>query len=263
MTSDPIRIGCAGWAIPKAHAASFPGSGSHLERYAQVFNALEINSSFHRPHRRATYERWAASVPAHFSFAVKAPKRITHELHLVGTEMALDEFLTQADGLGPKLGPLLFQLPPKFGFDPLMVRAFFAALRARHGGDVVCEPRHADWFALAADDLLAEFRIARAAADPALVSAEPGGWKKLVYFRLHGSPRVYWSEYTPRPDRPICGAVDARRQSCALGLVHLRQHGVRCGNCECAGDAKCCRETRVDRMKEARGAVIRSVNQLR
>ena len=57
------RIGTAGWSIPRQHAAAFPAGGSHLERYAQRFNAVEINSSFYRPHRRATYERWAASVP--------------------------------------------------------------------------------------------------------------------------------------------------------------------------------------------------------
>jgi uncharacterized protein YecE (DUF72 family) len=221
MTTDPCRIGCAGWTIPKAHAASFPPSGSHLKRYAQIFNAAEINSSFHRPHRRATYERWAASVPDGFSFAVKAPKTITHELRLVGAEAELDEFLAQARGLGQKLGPLLVQLPPKLGFDTDTVRAFFAVLRARHDGDVVCEPRHADWFTPPADDLLLEFRIARVAADPAVVAAaaEPGGWKDLIYFRLHGSPRVYWSEYGPEQidwfaEKLVRAAKDARAAWC-------------------------------------------------
>ena len=54
---DGLRIGTAGWSIPKEHAAPFPTTGSHLERYGAVFNAVEINSSFYRPHRRATYER--------------------------------------------------------------------------------------------------------------------------------------------------------------------------------------------------------------
>jgi uncharacterized protein YecE (DUF72 family) len=221
MNDASLRIGCAGWTIPKAHAASFPASDSHLERYAQVFNAVEINSSFHRPHRRATYERWAAGVPDGFVFAVKAPKQITHERRLAGAEAPLDEFLAQAGGLGGKLGPLLFQFPPKFAFDAGTLRTFFAALRARHDGDVVCEPRHADWFAPAADDLLAQFRIARVAADPAPVdaAAEPGGWKELVYFRLHGSPRVYWSDYGTEQidrfaDKLVRAAKDARAAWC-------------------------------------------------
>ena len=77
-----IRTGTAAWSIPKEHAAPFPVAGSHLERYGAVLNAVEINSSFYRPHRTTTYERWAASVPEDFRFAVKVPKAITHEHRL-------------------------------------------------------------------------------------------------------------------------------------------------------------------------------------
>jgi uncharacterized protein YecE (DUF72 family) len=73
-----IYVGVAGWSISKEHAARFPVEGSHLERYAQVFNAVEINSSFYRPHRPQTYAPWAASVPDGFRFAVKMPREITH-----------------------------------------------------------------------------------------------------------------------------------------------------------------------------------------
>jgi uncharacterized protein YecE (DUF72 family) len=199
-----MRIGCAGWNIPARHAALFPPSGSHLERYAQRLTAVEINTSFHRPHRQSTYRRWAAAVPNSFAFAVKAPRRITHELRLAQAEDALDEFLAQASGLGAKLGPLLFQLPPGLAFDPSLARSFFGALRARFDGSVVCEPRHPGWFAGQADDLCEAFRIARAAVDPARVEAagRPSGWRGLTYFRLHGSPQVYHSQYGPdRLDR--------------------------------------------------------------
>jgi uncharacterized protein YecE (DUF72 family) len=192
-----IRIGCAGWTIPKQHASLFPPSGSHLERYAQRFPAVEINSSFHRPHRRTTYEHWAAMVPDGFIFAVKAPREITHARRLEEIDLPLDAFLAQVTALADKLGPLLFQLPPSLQFDPARAGAFFAELRARFAGIVVCEPRHPDWFTAAANDLLTQYRISRVAADPPVVptTAEPGGWNGLVYFRLHGSPRVYYSEY--------------------------------------------------------------------
>lgn len=193
------RIGTAGWAIRKEHAALCPGPGSHLERYARRFNAVEINSSFYRPHRRATYGRWASSAPLDFSFAVKMPRAITHELRLVNADAAVDAFLEQARGLGGKLGPLLVQLPPRLAFDRDIAETFFAALRARHSGDVAFEPRHASWFAPDAEAVLIGHRITRVAADPAVVSAaaEPGGWTGLQYFRLHGAPRVYWSNYEP------------------------------------------------------------------
>jgi len=197
--AEQLRIGCAGWTIPKQYATSFPPSGSHLDRYAQRFAAVEINSSFRRPHRRTTYERWSAAVPDGFAFSVKAPKEITHSLRLAGADAALDGFLEQVAGLGSKLGPLLFQLPPSLAFDPRPVGAFFAALRARFDGAAVCEPRHPDWFAASAENLLTEFRISRVAADPPVTRAAvvPGGWAGLAYFRLHGSPRVYYSEYPP------------------------------------------------------------------
>ena len=83
---DTIRIGCAGWNLPKAHADAFPPEGSHLERYAGVFDSVEINSSFYRSHRAQTYARWAASVPPTFRFAVKLPCTITHAHRLGGTQ---------------------------------------------------------------------------------------------------------------------------------------------------------------------------------
>ena len=197
MTIPQIRIGCAGWAIRKQHASLFPVAGSHLARYAQAFNTVEINSSFYQPHRRATYERWAASVPENFVFAAKMPKQITHELRLAAAEPVIDVFLSQVSGLGPKLGPLLVQLPPSLVFDLPTAQDFLTVLRARFSGGVVCEPRHATWFTAAADALLTDFQVARAAADPPLggASFEPGGWQGLHYFRLHGSPRVYYSDY--------------------------------------------------------------------
>ena len=105
--------------------------------------------------------------------------------------------LSEAGALGTTLGPLLVQLPPSLCFDTVVAEAFFAALRARFSGDVVCEPRHASWFSDAAERLLVAARVARVAADPPPVpqAAQPGGWPGLVYYRLHGSPEVYTSAY--------------------------------------------------------------------
>jgi uncharacterized protein YecE (DUF72 family) len=195
--SSNVFIGCAGWSIPREHARHFTADGSHLEKYASRFTAVEVNSSFHRPHRPTTYARWAASVPGDFRFAVKVPKEITYALRLIEADDLLDRFLAEAAGLGDRLGPLLVQLPPSLAFSASVVRTFFKALRARFVGDVVCEPRHVSWFEPAADRLLAGLRVARVAADPAVVptAAEPGGWEELRYYRLHGSPRTYYSSY--------------------------------------------------------------------
>jgi uncharacterized protein YecE (DUF72 family) len=199
ISSSAIHIGTAGWSIPKEHARSFPAEGSHLQRYSRVFNAVEINSSFYRPHQRATYERWAASVPEDFRFAVKVPKAITHERRLKEADAILDRFLAEVGGLGCRLGPLLLQLPPSLSFQQGTSDAFLAELRHRFAGSLVCEPRHASWFTNDVDGLLQELHIARVAADPSRVpgAGEPAGWRSLSYYRLHGSPRIYYSPYAP------------------------------------------------------------------
>ena len=158
---------------------------------------MEINSSFYRPHQFKTYQRWADSVPEGFGFAVKVPKAITHQLRLRDSEAALDEFLGQCAGLGDKLGCLLIQLPPSFAFELAVANVFFTHLRQRFTGSVAVEPRHESWHG--AQALLIEHRIARVAADPSPISegTVPGGWDGLLYYRLHGSPRIYHSAYTP------------------------------------------------------------------
>lgn len=200
MTAPGPHIGTAGWSIPRAVSGRFPAEGSGLERYAAVFGAVEINSTFYRPHRGATYLRWAACTPGGFRFAVKAPRAITHEAGLTAGADAMMRFLAELDPLRAKLGVVLVQLPPSLAFDPAVAEAFFGTLRKREPRlQLACEPRHASWFSPAAHALLAGLRIARVAADPARhpLAGEPGGWTDLAYFRLHGAPRMYFSAYGP------------------------------------------------------------------
>lgn len=170
-----LRIGTAGWILPAQARDSFPAGESHLARYSALLNCAEINSSFHRPHRRATYERWAATVPDHFRFSLKVPKEITHVKRCSGCYDVLARFIDESASLGSKRAVLLVQLPPTFRFDRSQMERFFSDLRSLYNDFAVCEPRHASWFASDADVLLREFRIA--------------------YFRLHGAPRTYYSRY--------------------------------------------------------------------
>jgi uncharacterized protein YecE (DUF72 family) len=194
-----LFIGTAGWNIPRLHRERFPADGSQLRRYAARLNAAEINTAFYRPHAPAVYERWAATVPASFRFAVKMPKVITHERGLLRARDPLMRFLDEVAGLGPKLGALLVQLPPSIEFNARRVGRFLTLVRSRYAGAVVCEPRHITWTAPAADRLLADFEIARVAADPPRAAGleTPGAFGKLAYYRWHGSPRAYFSNYSP------------------------------------------------------------------
>lgn len=195
--SHPALVGTAGWSIPRAYADRFGPAESGLQRYAQRFDCVEINSSFHRPHRRTTYERWAAATPERFRFSVKLPKEITHVLKLRDAGPPLERFLEEAGGLGDKLSTLLIQLPPSLAFEPVIARDFFRLLRGTFGGAVVCEARHPSWFAPEAGVLMDDCAIGRVLADPPPCT-EAGPFdpsRPSPYYRLHGSPRIYYSDY--------------------------------------------------------------------
>lgn len=193
-----VRVGCAGWSIPKQVASQFAGTGSHLNRYSKFFNCCEINSSFYRSHKPETWARWASSVGYGFRFSVKLPKMITHVSKLSCDSRALSTFFDEVSLLRDKLGPVLIQLPPSLKFENDLVHTFLSMLRDIYPGPVVLEPRHGSWFEDRVDLLLQDFRVARVAADPPCVPTArmPGGNTRLVYFRLHGSPRRYYSAYS-------------------------------------------------------------------
>lgn len=192
-----LFVGTAGWSIPAGARARFPEGGTHLVRYAAIMPAVEIDSSFYRPHLPSTYARWATSTPEDFRFAVKLPKTITHEQRLIDCAAPLDRFLKGVRQLGERLGALVIQLPPSLAHDPATVEAFLRMCRERTAVTLALEPRHRSWFTVEVDARLAKHRVARIAADPAIVpaAAHPGGWLGDAYFRWHGSPRTYYSDY--------------------------------------------------------------------
>jgi uncharacterized protein YecE (DUF72 family) len=198
-----LRVGTAGWTIPAMHSGLADGPGTHIERYARALNCAEINSSFYRSHRPATWQRWAESTPHNFRFSVKLPKAITHTAKLSVGPGVLDLFLAEIAALGRKLGPILIQLPPSLDFGSSPAATFFSQLRERFTGTVAIEPRHPSWFTHEVDNLLKHHRVSRVAADPSRAKDKPtaqipvpGGWPGFSYFRLHGSPRTYYSNYS-------------------------------------------------------------------
>lgn len=206
--SATVRVGTAGWSVPANVSNCFPADGTHLQRYAARLGAAEINSSFYRPHRQATYERWAASVPEAFRFSVKLPKAISHAASME-QEADIARFAGEVGGLGEKLGVVLVQFPPKRDFNVAAADTLFTRLAAALGCPIACEPRHASWFTEAASDLLVQHKVARVAADPALVphANEPGGWSGLRYYRLHGSPVIYRSSYDDAALTALCQSL--------------------------------------------------------
>lgn len=112
------------------------------------------------------------------------------------------------DGLGKKLGALLVQLPPNLIYDTRIASRFFRRLR-KSKAKIACEPRHASWFTAKADDVLAKLQIMRVAADPPRGSGggAPGGWRGCAYWRLHGSPKIYYSDYDTQTLRVLASKI--------------------------------------------------------
>lgn len=191
-----IRIGCAGWSIDRQSASHFPGEGSHLQRYGAVLNAAEINSSFYKPHQASTYARWAESVPDGFRFSVKLPRSITHYQKLFDIDELLARFSAEAGALGEKLGCILVQLPPSLVLDLKVANGFFERLHGSFQCPLACEARHGSWFGDDATELMKRQLVTRVIADPP--AGQPGVFvptTDMVYARLHGSPRIYYSPY--------------------------------------------------------------------
>lgn len=231
MRGGERHIGTAGWAIPSLHAADFPTEGSQLERYGSRLSAVEINSSFTKSHRRFTYEKWARSVRPEFRFSVKIPKVITHNHGLVDVDNPLSAFANEVAGLGEKLGVVLVQLPPKLALDAQTAEKFFHRARTILSAAIVIEPRHSSWFSAEADGLLQRLNVARVAAHPVLHgNGEPGGWDGLQYFRLHGTPKTYYSDYDQTALHHIAERLDRKRTVSKWCIFDNTAAGAALGN---------------------------------
>ena len=232
-------IGCAGWSLPREFWPQFAADGTHLQRYASRFAAVEINSSFYRPHRPATYARWAASVPASFRFAAKLPRRITHELRLRQSEAALSIFLAEVTALQSQLGCLLVQLAAKPGLRSCRRRGVFRQpappvqrrrrLRAS-SRQLVRASRPG-----APDGLPDRPRGRRPGPGPCGGRSRRLGWAGLLSLaRLAENVLLGLQPRRPRARVPATGCGGPIRQA---GLVDLRQHRRGCGDQQRPGSA--------------------------
>lgn len=226
-------VGISGWRYPGWRGAFYPlglPQRRELEYASARLNSLEINGSFYSLQRPAYYRTWAGQTPDGFLFAVKGGRFITHLKKLVGVEVPLANFFASGVlALGPKLGPVLWQLPPVLAFDPVRLEAFLgllpcttgAAAQLAAGHDARLEGEGRAWtrvdadrpvrhalevrhvsFAAAAEDgslvrLLNRYGVALVLADTA------GRWPWLdhptadfAYVRLHGDAELYTSGYT-------------------------------------------------------------------
>ncbi len=185
---EAVRIGCSGWSYDDWRGGLYPEglpAGRRLERYAEVFDTVEVNATFYRLPKGETVRAWTEQVPDGFLFAVKASRYLTHmkRLHDIADGVArFWEPLEPLRGAG-KLGPVLWQLPERFERDDDLLAA---ALRRLPRADHCFEFRHPSWFARPVRELLAAHGASLAIGDDKrrpLPEARPLG--RLAYLRLH------------------------------------------------------------------------------
>ncbi len=161
------HLGTIGFSYKDWNAVFYPAGlqpRDYLAHYSQIFNAVELDSTFYGTPKPEYVERWARVTPPEFTFCVKAPKEITHEMRLVGVEGLLDSFLATMRLLGQKLGVILFQLPPDFTFAQIHVLAVFLR-NLPPGIRYAVEFRHPSWNTTATQQLLQNQNVCWVSAD--------------------------------------------------------------------------------------------------
>lgn len=203
MAAAMVRIGTSGWHYPHWRGVFYPATISpseYLRYYSRYFDSVEINNSFYRLPAPSTLMLWKETVPRDFLFAVKAGRYITHRKKLKDPAQTTARFLRTIRALGETLGPVLFQLPPRWRADPERLDAFLAALPKdlRYAFEL----RDPSWFVPEVEEVLRRHGAAFCIYEfdwrlsPLTVAAD------FVYVRLHGPGGAYRGRYGRRGLRP-------------------------------------------------------------
>jgi uncharacterized protein YecE (DUF72 family) len=203
-----VRVGTSGFSYKEWKGSFYPKdlkNADMLDYYAQQFSSVEINNTFYRMPRASVLEGWAEQVPPGFLFVLKASQRITHRKRLKDASEPLGYLLEAATALGPKLGPVLFQLPPYFKKDVARLRAFLELLPGEHS--FAFEFRHATWADDEVRETLRERNCALVCADTE-DSGEEGA--PIVPTADWGYLRLRRCDYTAEDLAPWGGRIRAQ-----------------------------------------------------
>ena len=197
MERAAIRIGTSGWEYDHWRGDFYPSDlpkDRWLEHYARTFGTVELNASFYRLPQRSTFVRWGARAPNGFTFSVKASRYLTHLKRLSEPDEPLQRFWSRATGLGDRLGPVLYQLPPRWKPNPERLAQFLERVPQERAQAL--EFRDARWYGSWLDALLGSAGVALCLHDMAGSSPEPRPVGPFVYLRLHGSGARYGGRYS-------------------------------------------------------------------
>ncbi len=212
-----IRVGTSGYNYPEWKGSFYPETmpaAKMLPYYAERFRTVEINYTFYRMPNEKIVSGWSLATPAEFRLTLKAPRRITHDARLRNCADTVRQFLDVASTLGPKLGALLFQLPPTLKRDLGLFDAFLETLPP--GAPAAFEFRHPSWFN---DDLFERLKarnLALCVADSDKFSAPVEVTADHAYFRLRDEG------YTPADIKNWASVIRDRTSACRDVYVYFK-----------------------------------------
>ena len=218
-----LRVGTSGWQYHDWRPSVYPvglGQSHWLSRYAELFDTVEVNGTFYRLPSAATVARWAEATPADFRFAVKASRYLTHVRRLVEPREPCERLLARVGGLGPKLGPVLVQLPPHFPCEPERLEATLAVL-GRHQVKVAVEVRDERWHDDRVYDVLARHDAALCWWDRRGTHGPLVRTTDWVYLRMHEGRAEPAPAYGVRALTTWCERIAAAYGERAGGWVYF------------------------------------------
>ncbi len=197
MSAGGVHIGTSGWHYKHWRGPFYPeGLPFHkfLAFYVDRFQTVEINNTFYRLPQPKALAAWQQTVPPDFIFAVKASRFITHQKKLNDPESSTIKFFETVETLGKNLGPVLFQLPPRWRCNPERLRRFLEAVPKSHA--YAFEFREPGWFDDQVYKILEEHEAAFCIYELAGRISPKVVTSKLVYIRLHGPDGPYQGQYS-------------------------------------------------------------------
>lgn len=208
-----VRIGTSGWHYKHWRGNFYPAKikvDEMLSYYTQHLDSVEINNSFYRLPTADAVRNWVRHTPDEFLFSVKGSRYITHNRKLNDPKRSIAKFMKMVEGFGEKLGPILFQLPPKWNVNADRVREFLKALP--RGNRYAFEFRHPSWFTDEIYGILRHFNAALCIYEiagfqsPVMLTAD------FTYIRLHGpAEKAYQGKYSAKTLRKWADEIETWR----------------------------------------------------
>jgi|SRR5579885_747235 len=197
---DTVHIGTSGWMYKTWRHSFYEDQPvrTWLGQIDQKLGAVEIDGTFYRQQKKETFEKWAAQVSERFCFAIRGHRYVTHNRKLLEVEESIQKVKEPAEGLGSKLGAVLWQLPPFLKKDIERLKVFGEQLQIWSDVWHVMEFRHTSWFDDETAKVLERANLVNCISDAGRFERWDAVTAKAVYVRLHGRPRTYADSYSDR-----------------------------------------------------------------